>query len=884
MSKRLPLQKPPSHWLLTTCVGFVLGLATLILNDVPELRIASPDGRWPPSLAARVLTVPIALTGTSDLRWFAIPLGLALGLAICAIGRPALKQDAEDGARASASAGVAGAWWFELLASFVLVIAIASAWANRSWDISRGWIFWLCCGIGWAILLRWAVHSGAARKLIFLASIIAAAGSVLTIWHRLAMGEPFMELPIGPTTITAGLGVLWSSIASALLLCICFEPQARRGFSIPGVLWIALSLLLSLVLAVLAARRGAWIGFVAAVAVVLSLLVWRRGKHRVLLVGGVIALCGLMLVGGIYLLQTIVDPRTNLARSILGRTRYLREATAMVPDALWMGHGPDTFVFGMTDSMARLRAEQPRWVRGAVDYDAHNEWIQAAYELGVPGGLLYLALPLTVIWLGCRRWHARPHEPENVILLALCAGLTAIVATEAASINLRHPILSAWYWTLLGLGLALLRRGVESTGGPMPQEAGRSILLRGCGFACACGIVALSVSDLRRGMQHESGRLLMDEDTPAALAHMESATGRFGSRNWLWIRYDAATLHSNELRGMRRETASQPASGEREVVGRLAIAAWQELWSVCRGYRDVGYRLAEAQFLAGQREASELTLGTFIGEINPYDRAANLLQIHMGGRSAFENLHAVRRALRSSPLDSTLVSFAMRELGHADTQAPWAGLVKTAEADAAREDDASWEDPLSPETLRLEALRHATQSRMAEAARCAQLSSAMYDRLVNPEKPARRPRVVEADAMYLAARLLFDHAPGEYQRAFAYMLRAEEASQLEVTVTPETARGLMDLDPVALRKRTAELRQLLRFSAQMHLVVGADMREVARRANWSLPGSRHTQAQVDAEVGVMAAELVDAFSRLPEERQPPTYRQLFDLARRAMIR
>lgn len=181
----------------------------------------------------------------------------------------------------------------------------------------------------------------------------------------------------------------------------------------------------------------------------------------------------------------------------------------------------------------------------------------------------------------------------------------------------------------------------------------------------------------------------------------------------------------------------------------------------------------------------------------------------------------------------------------------------------------------------MEVLRLAGEGELKQAADVSRLAAEMYGRQVDQLTPHRRINAVVADAWYVAARFRFESEPAAYLAACAAMQKAEAYANLQVRWDAGANSGGLDLDPVGLRNRTAELRSLLKFSAMMGMACGMDDLEVARRVNWSLPGDRHAIAQVNAEKARLAAELAAVFERLPGEMQPPVMPRLREMARTA---
>ena len=90
----------------------------------------------------------------------------------------------------------------------------------------------------------------------------------------------------------------------------------------------------------------------------------------------------------------------------------------------------------MSTIIGQRRGHMPRILHGNIDPEAHNEWLQAMFELGLPGGLLYLAIPVAAIGLATRAWLRDTAVIHPITLLACASGLIAIVVSESGSICL----------------------------------------------------------------------------------------------------------------------------------------------------------------------------------------------------------------------------------------------------------------------------------------------------------------------------------------------------------------------------------------------------------------------------------------------------------------
>lgn len=861
----------------------VLASALMLFNDVPELRRAAPAGAWPPSIVTRVLMLPLPSTGMTDVRWYALPTGLAFVLLLVAIHPTLARSNNSKPDQSTTLQGFATRFWFELLAAGVILIALASAFANQTWEFSRGWCCALITGCAWCTLLKHTLSHGLAKSMLIAALWIASVAAALAVWHRLALGEPFFELPIGPVTATGSLGAMMIAVGSAWLFALLIARDSTTSRSpITALLPVVLCILIGLFMTILAARRGSWVAL-AAVLFILGLVTITRGVPRRRIAGLLAAGLILMIIAGAVIQQRYIAPRIRAGKSFEGRLNYWSFIVSEIPIHPLIGAGPDSFVCDMTSANALRHSTRPKAFSGRVDYEAHNEWLQVFHELGIAGGLCYLGMPCGVIILSLRRWRRAPRDPKNCPLLASAAGLIAILVYESASINMRHPVMLPWYWTLLGITMAMLNEPASepADGKNRNREPARlgsksdlpvipSVMIRVTALALAITVIATVISDARCAMAHESARIAQPVNPDEALQHYERALSRAGSRNWLSVRADRASLLS--------QLAAKQQSASDNEAARRAAEAWQVINEQCPGYPAAGYRQAEALLRIGNRTDSLAVLNNYLEKVDPYDPQANLLRIYLGGQDAMQNLISIRRALFSSPMNNMLATLASREFASPQTSQPWAKLVHEAWESAGIDDDESWTDPLAPETLRLEALRLAGAGELPQATRVSRLAADMYARQYAELSDLRRMNAPVGDAWYLAARFLFESEPARYREAFEAVLKAEEYAKLEVQAS---ASGI-DLNPVLLRNRSPELRLLLRFSAMMGLAVGMADIEISRRVNWSLPGDQHSMEQVSAEICRLAADLVAIFERMPAASQPPTMSALRQMASRAV--
>jgi hypothetical protein len=238
-----------------------------------------------------------------------------------------------------------------------------------------------------------------------------------------------------------------------------------------------------------------------------------------------------------------------------------------------------------------------------------------------------------------------------------------------------------------------------------------------------------------------------------------------GARGWLWAHHELAKARSRVAADALRAQSDDGGPSD-EVRGMLdaAIGDWKIMNDACPAYLDTSFQYARALALAGREDEARACIEGYLTNLNPYDRASNLLFLSLSPSSAQTALTCVRRGLRTSRTDTILVGHALGALASEEVVDSWPAMVETARRDLDGGSPGDWEDPLAPETLRVEALRLATRGKRAEAAQLQRRVAMAYADLARVS-PVERSSDVQSDTWYLAARFAFDADPGECDRA-----------------------------------------------------------------------------------------------------------------------
>ena len=862
-------------------VFLVLFSSTLLLCDVAKPTPASGDD-WV-ALIDRIIAVPIRLTDVSDLRWYASAVGLAILLSVFALRKtPKLDAAPEADVPSSTRGGFIIAYGPELLAAFTLVWACGSALYNQTWELSRGYIFFLTMGIGWMLALVRVLREAPGAAVLKSAWLIVVLACILSIWHLYALGARFFQLPVGPVTVTACYGAFWATFGIVWLSERWFGGEHPEKPGVAGALCAVVAVILALWLLYEARRRGAILGLIGACAFIACAVLWIRRPIRY--ARTLVAFLAVVAVIGAvaFIWQQSISSKRVASIPLKVRYTYYETMARMLPSAPLFGYGPDMFVCEMTTKLAPVRAEMPHILHGGLDADAHNEWFQAVFELGIPGGLAYTAIPVLVVLLCLRRWSVDSDAARRRLLLAGSGGLLCLFINELSSINLRSPSVTVWYWTLLGVLIAALRRTEPPQS--KTQASSRRLPLRIGAVLLTLGILWICYTDIARARAHGMGRATMYSDPASALKQLNDSAGRFGVLRWLSIRNYRGTALTNHLadRLKASSTTTQPSveSGVQEIANE-AIAEWTALYSRCPAYLKTGFQLAQTQNLAGDTAGAIATLRRYLDDIHPYEKETNLLLIRIGGLTHAEALSRLLCAIKWERWDTEMLQLSQQLLSTDSIAAEWPIRVDGARADVRRGDEDHWKDRRAIEVLRMEAFRLISQGDLAGAEQTQREAASAIKSLADRDSRFRRPAAAEADTWYLTARFIFDLNAANYKEAYRRIEQAERYAVRDLVKdevedpplgAPHVGGVVIPVDP------PLQLRDLWRFSAQMMITINAAPDHLSLRIGWSLPTERRSPADIRNELGVIAGELVQRFQTVPIEQRPETFDQLLRLA------
>ncbi len=821
-------------------------------QDVGTLEDSSsqPETRNPRSAASE--------STRSAIAGVALPDSIAAGAACCSADR-----------------------WILWTCAGVTVLALLSALGGDELELSWGWIARFTAGAAWAYFLARWFTAGMVRATLPAILAIGMMAIALGFAHRADRGYLHLSWPIGPITLTAAVAGCWAAMAVAWVVGRALCGAALQRSRPWGVLVVALpAAAISVAALVSTGRRASAIGLLAALVVVIVVLTVRRYPGRGVRAGvGLLLLLGVAGVGA-YVVREARSADRVRSGPVRVRLAYLEQSWGLIRERPLLGVGPDQFVVSMTQRMAPLRASSPQVYHGNIDNAAHNEWVQAAVELGVPGGLLYLAMPVGIGLMGLRRLWRGTHtiagggapslslragsgdriggESCDACTLALLAGLVAICVPEAAGITLRGPVMPVWYWTLLGLLAAQCRNdGISSEGrwrGPV-RGLGRPWVAVGAAAMCFF-ICFVDLYGATRPILVAPGVRL----GPAYRLYAEKTI-----EDYYAVAEDAMEFWRQS-----------PSAGALD----RAIDDWRRMYELLPSYLDTPARYAEGLVWAKRNDEARAVLERAISELNPYDFDTNTLYATLVA-DPIERLRCVQRGLRSAALAGSLQNLLDVALDRPEVEEVILGGLPAARAAAAgHAEDALLRDA-TVELLRIAAYGAERKGNNLDAIADQRLIADCYRRLEETSHPYRRPSDAEADAWLTLARLIYTHDRDNWREAFESVRRAERYAIMGIRhesvagARPEAGYLGGEVVPTEFPERLYPLWQL---SALLHVISGED-RFLDLRIFAGLPPTRWTQRDLAAELARLARQAHADLSVIPTEARPAHYDGLLDMAR-----
>jgi putative inorganic carbon (HCO3(-)) transporter len=258
-----------------------------------------------------------------------------------------------------------------------------------------------------------------------------------------------------------------------LFVCLLVRP----GIGV-GKLLLAMACAITVGVFILMQSRGSYVSLAVALAVCAWLVLARRPRWVVLFVVLIASVAGGLVVWRVGVPESVqqlllpsafTDSSTNALNSLAGRAEIWSRGLLGVEDFPLTGMGMNMF-------RRLVHLMYPMFLIGP-NFDvahAHNEYLQAALDLGIPGLVAFGALYLAALWMLRRIWRAAGDQGRQgafdrptirALVLGLGGGLLGHAVYglfDAVALGAKPGVL---FWWLLGLICGLYgMRGQEVRG------------------------------------------------------------------------------------------------------------------------------------------------------------------------------------------------------------------------------------------------------------------------------------------------------------------------------------------------------------------------------------------------------------------------------------
>ena len=214
-----------------------------------------------------------------------------------------------------------------------------------------------------------------------------------------------------------------------------------------AVLLLAMTLSLFLV-----SSRGAWLGL----AVSLIFLGWLSClgiKRRRLAARVIPAFLLLLFILTAFLIPRFLEKefvREELERGTTGLRLLIWEGTArMIAAHPFLGSGIGSFQVAYPKHRLPEYFRHPHAVCATAH--AHNEFLQIAAEMGIPGLAAFLWILIIFFKKGIELVRKEGDREKRVLMLGLISGVAGLLATNLVGVNLRFPSSAIFLWLAMGL-------------------------------------------------------------------------------------------------------------------------------------------------------------------------------------------------------------------------------------------------------------------------------------------------------------------------------------------------------------------------------------------------------------------------------------------------
>lgn len=243
--------------------------------------------------------------------------------------------------------------------------------------------------------------------------------------------------------------------------------------SLPGTRWCGVLSVIFVVHMAFTDQRSVLLAIGAATTLVVFALAFRRITRRpTLAMAGVAAslivvLCAAVWGVGLWFQRTggLYAPIDNALRL---RYNAFSSAAAMIHDRPGLGFGPGNYLIANTPYWTPY---EQAWFgeQHMMNFHVHNDFLEAAVDAGVVGGVLYVLVFVFAVAGGTYLYMRLSEPSERRLGLALAAAFFAFAVDGFFGFNVHVPVSGLMFFLFAGLLDGLFARALPATASP-PRE------------------------------------------------------------------------------------------------------------------------------------------------------------------------------------------------------------------------------------------------------------------------------------------------------------------------------------------------------------------------------------------------------------------------------
>jgi len=463
-----------------------------------------------------------------------------------------------------------------------ILILLFLFWAIASlyWSVDRGssllGITQLVSLVLLALLATQLSSDGIQRYLLPLALISASLVAVIGIGQHFGLNPLSLRQssPPASTFINRNYAANYLDLLVPVALVILLS-QTRSNK--PIALLAATAFTTGLGFLILSHSRGSWLGLTVTVVVLFvvctvrpdlrNLLFDAIRRHRFVLIISLIVVVSLSFSRPqeqaerslTHKLDTITS--FNPDHSIQARLNTYLNTGAGFLEHPWLGIGYGAFASGFSPYVAAVRPVETVNKNYVMPY-AHSDPLQMFFELGLAGGLLVIAIYLSLILMAWKIAISPASNSQRLTGLGLMLALLASGAHATVDFPLQLPTSAFYFWLWAGLVIGLYMH----TRSGLQVKASRTIWV----VAGLCGLLfTLHCANLYDKYLRANGEILsaklhaLNNDCEGTLKATDRAMEDFGfdhlSRFWYVKAYTYCSESSNDkLRAMDKALSYDP--------------------------------------------------------------------------------------------------------------------------------------------------------------------------------------------------------------------------------------------------------------------------------------------------------------------------------------